>query len=57
MFPELYLCSKKKSARGRLIIRSSGTEPVIRVMGEGDNHDLVSEVVDDVVNVITKVAA
>ena len=47
----------KLGAGGRLIIRPSGTEPVIRVMGEGDNHDLVSEVVDDVVNVITKVAA
>ncbi len=33
---------------GRLIIRASGTEPVIRVMGEGDNLDLVERVVDDV---------
>ncbi|WP_026606501.1 phosphoglucosamine mutase [Methylocapsa acidiphila] len=33
---------------GRLVIRASGTEPVIRVMGEGDNLDLVERVVDDV---------
>jgi phosphoglucosamine mutase len=35
-------------AGGRLVIRASGTEPVMRVMGEGDDHDLVEQVVDDV---------
>ena len=33
---------------GRLVIRPSGTEPLIRVMGEGDDRDLVESVVDDV---------
>ena len=33
---------------GRLVIRKSGTEPLIRVMGEGDNADLVEAVVDDI---------
>ncbi|MEH3144251.1 MAG: phosphoglucosamine mutase [Methylobacterium frigidaeris] len=42
---------------GRLVIRPSGTEPVIRVMAEGDNHDLVTAVVDDVVAALRKVAA
>ncbi len=28
-------------AGGRLVIRASGTEPVLRVMGEGDDRDLV----------------
>ena len=32
----------KLNGSGRLVIRPSGTEPVIRVMGEGDNADLVS---------------
>lgn len=41
---------------GRLIIRPSGTEPVIRVMAEGDDRDLVERVVDDVCEVITKAA-
>jgi phosphoglucosamine mutase len=39
------------------VIRPSGTEPVIRVMAEGDDRDLVSDVVDGVVDVITKAAA
>ena len=33
---------------GRLLIRPSGTEPVIRVMGEGDDRDLVESVVETV---------
>lgn len=41
---------------GRLIIRPSGTEPVIRVMAEGDDRDLVERVVDDVCDVIVKAA-
>src|SRR5262249_60331778 len=42
---------------GRLIVRSSGTEPVIRVMGEGDDKGLVEEVVDGVVEALTEAAA
>ena len=41
---------------GRLIIRESGTEPVIRVMGEGDDAGLVSQVVNEIVVAIGKVA-
>ena len=43
--------------QGRLVIRPSGTEPVIRVMAEGDNRDLVTQVVDDVVDALSKAAA
>jgi len=42
---------------GRLVIRPSGTEPVIRVMAEGDDRDLVMKVVDDVVDAVSKAAA
>ena len=34
--------------RGRIVVRNSGTEPVIRVMGEADDEALVQTVVDDV---------
>ncbi|SFL61275.1 phosphoglucosamine mutase [Methylorubrum salsuginis] len=44
-------------ASGRLVIRPSGTEPVIRVMAEGDDRDLVNEVVDEVVDAVSRAAA
>ena len=37
---------------GRVVIRPSGTEPLIRVMAEGDDSALVESVVDDIVSVI-----
>jgi phosphoglucosamine mutase len=46
----------KLNGGGRLVIRPSGTEPVIRVMGEGDNADLVETVVDDIVAALGKAA-
>ncbi len=42
---------------GRLVIRPSGTEPVIRVMAEGDDAGLVSDVVGDIVQALRKTAA
>jgi phosphoglucosamine mutase len=42
---------------GRLLIRKSGTEPVIRVMAEGDDESLVNAVVGDIVNSIQQAAA
>jgi phosphoglucosamine mutase len=39
---------------GRLLVRASGTEPLIRVMAEGDNADLVKSVVSDLCAVIEK---
>ncbi len=41
---------------GRLVIRPSGTEPVIRVMAEGDNRELVERVVDDICSEIAGAA-
>jgi len=48
---------EKLGRGGRLIIRPSGTEPVIRVMGEGDDKVLVEEVVDDIVEALNQFAA
>jgi len=42
---------------GRLVIRPSGTEPVIRVMAEGDDVKLVDTVVSDIVHALTDAAA
>ncbi|RFZ87012.1 phosphoglucosamine mutase [Shinella sp. WSJ-2] len=40
---------------GRLLIRPSGTEPLIRVMAEGDDRSQVERIVDELVNVIGSV--
>ena len=45
------------NGHGRLLVRSSGTEPVIRVMGEGDDKILIEEVVDGIVDALNRVAA
>jgi len=41
---------------GRLVIRESGTEPVIRVMAESDDQGLVEAVVRDIAEAIRQVA-
>lgn len=41
---------------GRVLIRKSGTEPLIRVMAEGEDKALVNAVVDDIVAVINAAA-
>ncbi|WP_029937072.1 phosphoglucosamine mutase [Sphingomonas sp. UNC305MFCol5.2] len=42
---------------GRLVIRASGTEPVIRVMAEGDDRGQVEAVVDRVCDAVREAAA
>jgi len=59
--PEVQSAIEDANARlgenGRLVIRPSGTEPVIRVMAEGADRDLVAKVVEDVVGALTDAAA
>jgi phosphoglucosamine mutase len=42
--------------RGRLLIRKSGTEPLIRVMAEGEDAALVERVVDDICEAVRTAA-
>jgi phosphoglucosamine mutase len=44
-------------ATGRLVIRPSGTEPVIRVMAEADDEAMVSEIVAEVSAALERAAA
>ena len=46
----------KLSGNGRLVIRASGTEPLIRVMAEGDDAKLVEQVVDNVCEAVKAAA-
>jgi phosphoglucosamine mutase len=48
---------KQLGESGRLVIRPSGTEPVIRVMAEGDDEGLVNKVVSDIVEAVRVAAA
>ncbi len=48
---------QRLNGSGRLLVRSSGTEPVIRVMGEGDDRIVVEEAVDMIVSALGGVAA
>jgi phosphoglucosamine mutase len=42
--------------KGRLVIRKSGTEPLIRVMAEGDDPALVERVVNDICEAVQSAA-
>jgi phosphoglucosamine mutase len=44
-------------AHGRILVRKSGTEPLIRVMAEGEDEKLVRAVVRDIASAIEEAAA
>ncbi|MFT3723142.1 MAG: phosphoglucosamine mutase [Hyphomonadaceae bacterium] len=45
---------KALGSRGRLLVRKSGTEPLIRVMAQAETDDLVREAVDGVLHALDK---
>jgi phosphoglucosamine mutase len=45
------------NGNGRLVVRPSGTEPVIRVMAEGDDLGLIEEIADQIAGAATEAAA
>lgn len=46
----------KLKGTGRILVRKSGTEPLIRVMAEGEDEALVKAVVNDIAEAITEAA-
>jgi phosphoglucosamine mutase len=48
---------EKLAGKGRLVIRASGTEPVIRVMAEGDDAGEVEQAVDSICDAVREAAA
>ena len=47
--------SKELGSEGRLLLRPSGTEPLIRVMVEAETDELCKKYVDEVVDVINEI--
>ena len=50
-------CRSRLNGAGRILVRKSGTEPVIRVMAEGDDEKLIQSVVHDIAAAIEEAAA
>ena len=47
---------RRLSGCGRLVIRKSGTEPLIRVMAEGEDQSLIEALVEDICDAVRKAA-
>ncbi|MGI6712324.1 MAG: phosphoglucosamine mutase [Bacillota bacterium] len=45
---------KELSGRGRVFVRTSGTEPLVRVMAEGPNEEELKELVQSITKVVEK---
>ena len=44
--------NKEFDGNGRVLIRASGTEPLVRVMIEGENQEYITEKAKDLANLI-----
>ncbi len=42
---------------GRVLLRNSGTEPVVRVMVEGERHELVKTLAEGIADTLRRAAA
>jgi phosphoglucosamine mutase len=47
---------KKLGAKGRVLVRPSGTEPLVRVMAEGDDESVVREIVGEIADAVRAAA-
>jgi phosphoglucosamine mutase len=48
---------RRLTGSGRIVVRASGTEPLIRIMAEGDDEKLVNQVVKEIAGAVKKAAA
>jgi phosphoglucosamine mutase len=48
---------QRLNGSGRVLVRASGTEPLIRIMAEGDDEGLVNQVVREIAGAVKKAAA
>lgn len=45
---------KRLAGRGRVLVRYSGTEPLLRIMVEGDREDKIESIVDEISETVTR---
>jgi phosphoglucosamine mutase len=50
-------CKARLEGKGRILVRKSGTEPLIRIMAEGDDERQINAVVGEIADVIAEAAA
>jgi phosphoglucosamine mutase len=48
---------KRLNGAGRVLVRASGTEPLIRIMAEGDDERLIDQLVKEIAGAVRDVAA
>ena len=47
-------CTKDLGDNGRVLLRKSGTEPVLRVMAEASTHELCEQMVDSIIDAMRR---
>jgi len=50
-------CRSKLSGSGRILVRKSGTEPLIRIMAEGDDEKVITGIVGEIAKAIEAASA
>jgi phosphoglucosamine mutase len=48
---------QRLNGSGRILVRASGTEPLIRIMAEGDDEKLVGQLVREIAGAVKQAAA
>jgi len=52
--PEIAAAEKTLAGRGRILIRKSGTEPLVRVMVEGNDEAEIEQIADELITALEK---